>query len=93
MVSYSNSSKSLIVHVKDTGAGIEADDIPKLFSRFGKLHRTAKVNNDGIGLGLTIVKQIIEASRGQISAESDGLNKGSCFMFSIPMQRASEVQS
>lgn len=46
----------LIVHVSDSGVGIQAEDIPKLFNRFGKLHRTASMNNDGIGLGLTIVK-------------------------------------
>ena len=46
----------MIVHVKDSGVGIEAEDIPKLFSKFGKLHRTADINSEGIGLGLTIVK-------------------------------------
>ena len=50
----------LIVHVEDSGAGIAQEDIPKLFNRFGKLHRTAQMNHEGIGLGLTIVKQIVE---------------------------------
>ena len=50
----------LILHVEDTGVGIESQDFPKLFTRFGKLQRTASMNNDGIGLGLTIVKQIVE---------------------------------
>ena len=54
----------MTVHVQDNGAGIEPDDIEKLFSRFGKLHRTAKLNHEGIGLGLTIVKQIVEAGGG-----------------------------
>ena len=44
------------MYVKDTGAGIAQEDIPKLFNRFGKLHRTAEMNHEGIGLGLTIVK-------------------------------------
>ncbi len=44
------------VFVSDNGPGIEAKEIDKLFSRFGKLHRTAELNNEGIGLGLTIVK-------------------------------------
>ena len=42
--------------VKDTGSGIEKQDLAKLFSRFGKLSRTADVNHEGLGLGLTIVK-------------------------------------
>ena len=42
--------------VSDTGVGIEANDIPKLFNKFGVLARTAEMNNEGIGLGLTIVR-------------------------------------
>ncbi len=56
MSSYDQKLSSLSVQVSDNGAGIAAEDIDKLFTRFGKLHRTAKFNNEGIGLGLTIVK-------------------------------------
>ena len=54
----------LIVHVKDTGAGIAREDFPKLFTRFGKLQRTALMNSDGIGLGLNMVRQIVELGGG-----------------------------
>ncbi len=54
--SYDSQLSIMSVHVQDNGAGIAAEDIDRLFSRFGKLHRTAKLNNEGIGLGLTIVK-------------------------------------
>ena len=47
------------MHVLDSGCGIDPKDLPKLIGKFGKLGRTAKLNNDGFGLGLTIVKQII----------------------------------
>ena len=53
---YETTEGMLKVKVIDTGVGIDADDIPILFSRFGKLHRTAVLNSEGIGLGLTIVK-------------------------------------
>ena len=46
--------------VRDTGSGIHKRDIPKLFSRFGKLQRTAEVNHEGIGMGLSVIKLIIE---------------------------------
>ena len=46
----------LVIHVEDTGAGIAKVDFPKLFTRFGKLQRTAEMNGEGIGLGLMIVK-------------------------------------
>ena len=53
---YDRSASMLKVKVIDTGVGIDVDEIPILFSRFGKLHRTAVMNSEGIGLGLTIVK-------------------------------------
>ena len=56
----------LVVHVKDTGIGIASEDFSKLFTRFGKLQRTAMMNNDGIGLGLNMVKQIVELSGGNV---------------------------
>ena len=59
-MSYDYCSRFLFAQVHDTGVGIPEAEIEKLFSRFGKLHRTAELNNEGIGLGLTIVKQIVE---------------------------------
>ena len=75
----------LIGHIKDTGVGIAPEDIPKLFNRFGKLHRTAEMNHEGIGLGLTIVKQIVEKCRGRIGVSSKGLGHGCVFFFSLKM--------
>ena len=83
----------LIVYVIDTGAGIAEEDFPKLFTRFGKLNRTAHQNNEGIGLGLTIVKQIVEASGGDICFHSDGPGLGSTFCFSMIQNEVLEVNS
>ena len=49
-----DSSQKLSVAVIDTGVGIERADIPKLFTRFGKLQRTSEMNSEGLGLGLEI---------------------------------------
>ena len=76
-----------MVHIEDSGAGIAQEDIPKLFTRFGKLHRTAEMNSSGIGLGLLIVKQIVESCQGDIIAESEGVDKGSLFIFSMRMDK------
>ena len=67
------------MQVKDTGVGIDANDLNKLFTRFGKLQRTSEMNSEGIGLGLTIVKRIVESSGGQVSVFSPGLGEGSTF--------------
>ena len=72
--------------VQDTGIGIAEEDIPKLFTRFGKLQRTALINSEGIGLGLNIVKQIVEMCSGAINAYSEGIGHGSTFCFSMLMK-------
>ena len=80
------------MHIIDTGAGIDKKDFPILFSRFGKLHRTADLNHEGIGLGLTIVKQIVEKTGGMIQAESAGVGLGSTFIFSMQMDKIDPEQ-
>ena len=51
------------------------------------------MNSNGIGLGLTIVKQIVEQSGGKVSVESPGLGRGSKFSIEIPMELAAQEQS
>ena len=75
----------LIVRVIDSGKGIAEKDLPNLFTRYGKLQRTASMNHEGIGLGLNISKQIVEQTGGQIYASSLGLGFGSQFTFSMIM--------
>jgi len=79
--------------VTDTGTGIANDDLPVLFSKFGKLQRTAAMNDTGIGLGLTIVKQIVEQSQGSVHAKSPGIGKGSTFSFNMVIETAEQAES
>ena len=82
----------LVVNVEDTGAGITREDMPKLFTRFGKLQRTAQMNSEGIGLGLTMVKQIVETSGGSVGVYSGGIDKGSVFSFTMEMSEVDPVE-
>ena len=79
----------LLGRVEDTGVGIAPEDIPKLFTRFGKLLRTAEMNHDGIGLGLSITKSVVEKSGGSIQLTSDGLGKGTEVTFSMRVEEMS----
>ncbi len=64
----------------------------KLFSRFGKLQRTAAINSEGIGLGLTIVQQIVKAAKGSVHVDSPGIGHGSTFTFTMVMNQAQSSQ-
>lgn len=72
---------SLLFSVQDNGAGIAADDLPRIFERFYKADRAR--SGGGTGLGLAIARHLVEAHGGKIWAESQE-DRGSCFYFSIP---------
>ena len=56
-----------------------------IFKQFGKIERTEQINQEGIGMGLTICQEIIRNCHGHISCFSEGENKGSTFSFSMKM--------
>jgi two-component system phosphate regulon sensor histidine kinase PhoR len=72
---------AVTVTVADTGAGIDANDLPRIFERFYKADRARQ--RGGTGLGLAIVKHTIEAHHGKVSAQSE-LGHGSTFAFTVP---------
>jgi len=75
-----------IVSVKDTGIGISEEDQEKLFTQFFRAEDHAVRDQPGWGLGLSIVRKMVEAQRGQISFESE-LGKGSIFTFTLPLEK------
>ena len=78
-------NRYLVVAVQDFGVGIKPEEIEKVFERFyrggDELTRTVK----GSGLGLTLVKQIVEAHRGSVHVESEP-GRGSTFSIRLPLQ-------
>ncbi len=77
----------IITHVKDTGQGIKAEDMEKLFRKFNMLgsNYLTKQTGQGTGLGLYLSKALVELQKGRIWVESEGEGKGSTFSFSLPV--------
>ena len=79
-----------IISVVDNGIGIEKDEKSILFQQFGKIERFGRgwdVEPGGSGLGLYISRKIVELHGGNIWLESEGMNKGSTFLFSLPIRK------
>ncbi|MDP2631043.1 MAG: ATP-binding protein [Candidatus Uhrbacteria bacterium] len=83
-VKLSQEANGVRVEVHDTGRGIPKEETDKLFSKFVRGEGIAQVQPDGSGLGLYIAKRIVDAHKGDIWVESEGLGKGSTFIFTLP---------
>jgi CheY-like chemotaxis protein/anti-sigma regulatory factor (Ser/Thr protein kinase) len=73
-----------VLTVEDTGAGIHHDVLPVIFDLFVQGSRTLARSEGGLGLGLTIVKRLVELHGGSVSASSPGPNRGSQFRVRLP---------
>ena len=73
--------------VADTGLGIAADDLSRVFERFYRVDKSRSRTLGGAGVGLTIAKALVEEMGGRIWAESAGAGRGSTFRFELPVAR------
>jgi len=80
-------AKDVIIKVKDNGIGIEAEKIPYIFEMFTKIDSSITRVQGGLGIGLSLVKSIIELHGGEVTAYSAGLGKGSEFTIWLPIQQ------
>ena len=75
------------ISVRDTGFGIPAEYLKHIFDRFYRVDKSRSRAHGGSGIGLTIAKHLVEAHGGKIWAESAGENKGSIFIFTLPLAK------
>ena len=85
LLSCAKDDNNIIVKVIDNGIGIPKEDFPKMFEKFGRASNAKEMYTDGTGLGLFIVKQIIEGHKGKLSFESKK-GKGTTFKIILPIK-------
>ncbi len=78
-------SNEAVIRVLDTGAGIAPEVLPRLFEAFVQADITLDRSRSGLGLGLSLVKGLVEMHGGTVSAESEGLGKGAEFTIRLPL--------
>jgi PAS domain S-box-containing protein len=76
---------NVLVSVRDTGMGIPADMLPKVFDLFTQEDRTYDRAQGGLGIGLTLVRTLVDLHGGSVEAKSDGPGKGSEFVVRLPL--------
>lgn len=82
-VALSDGAETVALRVSDSGSGIAPEFLPRVFERFAQDERSLRVN-PGLGLGLFIVKHVVELHGGTISASSEGTGKGATFTMTLP---------
>ncbi len=80
------SNDKIIITIQDTGIGIPKEDLAKIFDEFYRSKNAREFVNFGSGLGLSLVKQIVESYQGTIEVQSE-LNKGTTFILSFPINK------
>jgi CheY-like chemotaxis protein len=82
----------LQITVSDTGKGLDAKFLPHIFERFRQADQTSTRSYGGLGLGLSIVQQIVQLHGGTIHAESAGVGQGASFIVQLPRTSSRPVE-
>jgi CheY-like chemotaxis protein len=77
-----------VVRVRDTGIGIPGDRLTNIFDMFSQVDRSLERSQRGLGIGLHLVKRLVEMHGGMVTAESDGLGHGSQLTVTLPLATA-----
>jgi signal transduction histidine kinase len=86
------SNGMVTISLKDTGIGMTKDQIEHIFDEFYKAD-TSRHDFDSSGLGMPIAKRIVEKHGGRIWVESEGIDKGSTFYFSLPIELNNQINN
>ncbi|MFY9821969.1 MAG: response regulator [Thermoanaerobaculia bacterium] len=81
-----DSGLNAVIEVRDSGIGIRPDFLPYVFDRFRQAESTLTRSQGGLGLGLSIVRHLLELHGGTVEVESEGEGKGAAFRVSVPLR-------
>ena len=84
LVAHTTEDKA-IVSIKDTGLGIPPEMLTNIFDMFGQIETPDEQTRGGLGIGLHVVRKLVEMHGGSVQALSDGLGKGSEFVVTLPL--------
>jgi len=84
--------EEVLVRVRDNGSGIAPDLLPRVFDLFAQVDRTLHRAQGGLGIGLWLVKKLVEMHLGRIDAQSDGPGHGSMFTVRLPRLRGGQAR-
>jgi PAS domain S-box-containing protein len=74
-----------VVRIRDTGVGIAPELLPQVFNLFQQAERSLARSEGGLGIGLTVVKRLVELHGGEVTASSEGIGRGSEFTIRLPL--------
>jgi CheY-like chemotaxis protein len=86
-------NSTAVIQVADTGAGITPELLPRIFDLFVQGDRTLDRTQGGLGIGLAIVKRLVQMHGGEVAAESPGLERGSTFEIRLPRVARPQAQN
>jgi len=75
----------LVIEVRDNGIGIRAEHLERVFDMFSQVNREVVRSQGGLGIGLALVRSLVEMHHGKVVASSEGPGHGSCFTISLPL--------
>ena len=87
-LSASRQGSDVVIAIRDNGIGIAAEMLPRVFELFMQVDRSEERAQGGTGIGLTLVKRIVELHGGRVEARSEGLGDGSEFIVTLPALEA-----
>jgi signal transduction histidine kinase len=82
---------SAVATITDNGVGIPQAMLSRVFEMFERVDRELEVTPDGLGIGLTLVRRLVELHGGTVTAQSEGLNCGSTFVVKLPLWQAANL--